>query len=109
MHSTDPRYLEQRLGTIQSMGCIRIPATLNLLIDHYGLLDANYEQAITNGKRFWALHPDREPTPWSGRYVVVIDSNRATRPEWSPRPKIKTQLPKPKPPALPAVPSLLPR
>jgi hypothetical protein len=41
MHATDPVYLEPRLGTVQSKGCIRIPATLNAFIDHYGLLDAD--------------------------------------------------------------------
>lgn len=84
LHTTDPRYLEQRLGTVQSMGCIRIPATLNALFDHYGILDADYEQAMASGRQFWVLRPDREPTRWSGRYLVVIDSNRATRPAWSP-------------------------
>lgn len=99
MHATDPRYLEPRLGTVQSMGCIRIPATLNILIDHYGLLDADYEKAIARGRRFWALRPDREPTPWSGRYLVVIDSERATRPDWSPRPTGMRNIPKKKPAA----------
>lgn len=34
IHATDPRYLEPRLGTVQWMDCIRIPATLNALVDH---------------------------------------------------------------------------
>lgn len=93
MHTTDPRYLEPRLGSVQSMGCIRIPATLNALIDHYGILDADYEQAMASGQYFWMLPEDREPTPWAGRYLVVMDSNRATRPAWSPRPGMKTRLP----------------
>ena len=29
---------------------------------------------------------DRAPTSWSGRYLVVIDSGRAERPDWSPLP-----------------------
>lgn len=97
MHTTDPRYLEPRLGTVQSMGCIRIPATLNALIDHYGILDADYERAKASSRHFRTLSPDREPTPWSGRYLVVIDSNRAARPDWSPRPSMKTRLSKVKP------------
>lgn len=94
MHTTDPRYLESRLGTLQSMGCIRIPATLNALIDHYGILDSDYERAMADGRDFWMLRPDREPTPWSGRYLVVIDSNRASRPDWSPKPRVKASMPK---------------
>jgi len=94
MHTTDPRYLEPRLGTVQSMGCIRIPATLNTLIDHYGILDADYEQAIASGRYFRTLRPDREPTPWSGRFLVIMDTNRTTRPSWSPKPSVKIWLPK---------------
>ncbi len=52
MHSTDPRYLEPRLGISQSMGCIRIPATLNALIDHYGILDADYERARASSRYY---------------------------------------------------------
>jgi hypothetical protein len=86
MHATDPDLLERRLASAQSKGCIRIPASLNTFIDHYGILDANYELAAASGRRFFVLSPDREPTPWSGRYLVVVDSNRQTRPRWSPAP-----------------------
>lgn len=86
VHSTDPDLLEPRLGSAQSKGCIRIPASMNLFIDHYGLLDGPYEQAIAAGRKFWVLSPLREPTPWSGRYLVVVDTERRTRPSWSPRP-----------------------
>jgi hypothetical protein len=102
MHATDPRYLEPRLGTVQSMGCIRIPASLNVLIDHYGLLDADYQHALKSGQHFWDLRPDREPSPWAGRYLVVLDSSRATRPAWSPSPSKKTRIPKVKPAIIPA-------
>ena len=80
MHATDPDLLESRLGTRQSKGCIRIPATLNVFIDRYGLLDADYEQAAAQGKHLWVLRPDRQPTPWSGRYLVVVDSARSLQP-----------------------------
>lgn len=86
MHATDPRYLEQRLGTVQSMGCIRIPASLNILFDRYGVLDADYLADEANGRNLWMLRPDREPTSWPGRYLVVIDSQHETRPAWSPNP-----------------------
>lgn len=74
MHTTDPDYLEQRLGKAMSQGCIRIPATLNSFIDRYGLLDADYELAMAKGKKFWVIRSDRTPTPWSGRYLVIVDS-----------------------------------
>jgi hypothetical protein len=86
IHATDP-HLEQRLGSEQSMGCIRIPSTLNTFLDHYGILDADYEQALAKGQKFWLLRPDREPTPWSGRYLVIVDSQRVARPDWSPQPR----------------------
>jgi len=86
MHATDPKFLEPRLGQPASKGCIRIPADLNRLIDRYGLLDADYEAELAQGKSFWVLLPDRTPTPWSGRYLVVVDSQRATRPDWAARP-----------------------
>lgn len=86
IHATDPDYLEPRLGSVQSKGCIRIPATLNRLIDHYGILDAGYESAGDGEKNRWLLMPDRETGPWSGRYLVIVDSARSVRPGWSPLP-----------------------
>jgi hypothetical protein len=86
MHATDPDLLERRLGSAQSKGCIRVPATFNTFIDHYGILDAEYERAIAAGKKFFVLTSTREPTPWSGQYLVVVDSTRQNRPSWSPSP-----------------------
>ena len=43
MHATDPDRLEPLLGMRHSKGCVRIPATLNTFLDHYGILDAEYE------------------------------------------------------------------
>jgi hypothetical protein len=83
MHATDPARLEQKLGTVQSKGCIRISASTNRLIDQYGLLDADYEGAMLRGKSFWVLHPTRTPTPWSGRYLIVVDTQRDVRPVWT--------------------------
>jgi hypothetical protein len=80
MHATDPDLLEIRLGTIQSKGCIRIPTTLNTFIDHYAILDADYEQALARGQTFWVLSKTREPTPWSGRYLVIVDTESTSRP-----------------------------
>ncbi len=86
MHATDPDILEGRLGTAQSKGCIRIPASLNRVIDHYGLLDADYEQALRSGRAIWVLDPRREPVPFPGRYLIVVESGRQDRPDWSPAP-----------------------
>ena len=87
MHATDPERLEPRLGRRESKGCIRIPATLDELLDRYAVLDAAYEDAMREGRRFWLLRPDREPTPWSGRYLVIVDSNRTARPAWAVPPR----------------------
>ena len=86
MHATDPNLLEQRLGTAQSKGCIRIPASLNELIDRYGVLDKDYLEKIDQGGRLWVLRGDRTPTPWSGRYLIVVDSMSGERQDWSVRP-----------------------
>lgn len=86
MHATDRELLEPWLGTRRSKGCIRIPASLNLFIDRYGLLDADYERIAREGRHLWVLREDRRPTPWPGRYLVIVDSGHATRPAWSPLP-----------------------
>jgi hypothetical protein len=95
MHATDPDLLEQRLGSAQSKGCIRIPATLNKLIDHYGLLDADYNQALREGRSLWMLEARREPVPDPGRYVIVVDSERRDRPDWAPAPFLPHRRPLP--------------
>ncbi len=87
MHATDPNVLEQRLGTAQSKGCIRIPASLNEFIDRLGILDAAYQEELAGGARLWVLRADREPTPWAGRWLVVVDSGRIERAPWSPAPR----------------------
>ncbi len=66
MHATDPELLEQRLGSAQSDGGIRIPASLDGFIDQYGLLD--------------------------GAWLVVVDTRRGSRPDWSPEPYIPRVL-----------------
>jgi hypothetical protein len=86
LHATDPEFLESRLGSVQSKGCIRVPATLNLLLDHYGLLDADYAKALAEGKSFWALPSEHITISGAGRYLIVVDSARSERPDWSPAP-----------------------
>lgn len=86
LHATDPELLEPRLGSVQSKGCVRIPATLNRLLDQHGLLDADYEDALTEGRHLWVLSPQRTPVADAGRYLVIVDTGRARRPPWSPSP-----------------------
>jgi hypothetical protein len=86
MHATDPQLLESRLGAVASEGCIRIPATLNVFLDRRGILDADYERALASGEVLWVLQRDRRPIARPGRYMVIIDSNAAERPVWSPLP-----------------------
>jgi hypothetical protein len=86
VHATDPDQLERQLGAARSKGCIRIPATLDDFLDRRGVLDADYEAAVANGQNFWVLRAARETTRWPGRYLVVIETAREQRPDWSPAP-----------------------
>lgn len=91
IHATDPVYLETRLGSAQSMGCVRIPASLNVFLDHYGILDADYEANPGKKAVKRILAADRESTPWPGRYLAIVDSRRDSRPEWSPKPLFRNK------------------
>lgn len=95
MHATDPDKLEPILGIRHSKGCVRIPASLNVFLDHYGILDRDYEALVADGRSLWVLHSDRVATPWAGRYIVVVDSQRKARPAWSPAPsgKVRAKMP----------------
>lgn len=86
LHATDPDQLERWLGSARSKGCVRIPASFDEFLDRRAVLDAEYESAAADGRSFWLLRHDREGTRWPGRYLVVVDSQSATRPEWSPEP-----------------------
>ena len=87
LHATDPDRLEPRLGSAQSKGCVRIPASLNRLLDRHGVLDAEYERLAREGRQLWVLDEAREPVGDAGRYLVVVDSERSARPAWSPAPR----------------------
>ncbi len=95
MHATDPDRLEPLLGIRHSKGCVRIPASLNAFLDHYGILDAEYAALVESGKSLWVLKSDRQMTPWAGRYIVVVDSERKSRPAWAPAPgsKVRAKVP----------------
>jgi hypothetical protein len=89
MHATDPTVLEPRLGQVASEGCIRISATLNVFLDTHGVLDADYEAAAAAGAKLWILKPQRQTVPWPGRYMVIVDTQAAERPVWSPIPAVQ--------------------
>jgi hypothetical protein len=76
MHATDPDYLEQRLGTPQSEGCVRIHQTFNRFLDKYGIIDKNYED-LAKTKDLWVLKKDREPVKLAGKYINIIDTSQA--------------------------------
>ena len=83
LHSTDSRCARAaaRVTCIEGMHsrvCIAEPD-----FDKYGVLDADYEAALERGVPLWVLRKDRTPTPWSGRYLVVVESEWAHRPPWA--------------------------
>lgn len=77
VHATDPGLGEKRLGTVQSKGCIRLTERFNRFLDHYGILDREYEG---NVRARHVLLPKREPVPLAGKFVVVIDSGASSEP-----------------------------
>jgi hypothetical protein len=81
MHATDPDYLEQRLGSPASQGCVRVPAAMNRFLDVHGVLDADYELAARDNLRFRSiLRLEREPSPLAGNAMIVVDSSQGGRP-----------------------------
>ena len=64
-------------------------ATLNVFLDRHGILDADYQQALADGKLLWVIRGDRLPFAWPGRYMVIVDSETSERPAWSPLPGAK--------------------
>lgn len=73
MHATDPDFGEPRLGRVDSKGCIRISAKFNQFLDHFGIIDKEYEER-NSAKKIWLLKADREPVNYAGKYVLVGDS-----------------------------------
>jgi hypothetical protein len=63
----------------------------------HAILDADYDAALASGESFWVLLPERLATPWSGRYMVIVQTQRSERPAWVPWPNAVTR-----PPAKPA-------
>jgi hypothetical protein len=75
MHATDPDVLEPRLGRADSKGCVRVSAAMNMFLDHYGVLDADYIRQAPGSPRIAAiLPPNGAPSPLAGMYLVVFDA-----------------------------------
>lgn len=75
MHATDPDGGEPKLGTPQSKGCIRISQKLNIFIDKYCLLDAEYLKAINNRRVAALLATNKEPFLFAGKWLMIINSS----------------------------------
>jgi hypothetical protein len=70
--AAEPR-AERKLGLAISNGCVLLPASLVAFLDEYGLLDGPRDDGMQ--------------LPYRGRYMMVLDSERLDRPEWSPAPR----------------------
>lgn len=88
LHATDRELLEPRLGQRSSKGCVRVSREFNRFLDRHGLLDADYDDALARGERLWIYDAPHVPNPLAGRWMVVIDSGAATRPDGSPAPRL---------------------
>lgn len=75
LHATDPEFGTKRLGQVDSMGCVRISAEMNYFLDHYGIIDREYEKNKNNKKVSWLLKKNRLPTPLAGKYLIIQDSS----------------------------------
>jgi hypothetical protein len=69
------RQAERRLGTPCPDGCILLPASLISFLDEYGILDDGVPGRV-----------QRHVLPYRGRHLMLVDSEREERPEWSPAP-----------------------
>ncbi len=88
MHATDPGRLESQLGSAQSKGCIRIPASVNAWLDLHGILDAAYDALPSTDRRRWVLRQDRSVVAHAGQYVIVLDSGKLLRDTNVPAPSL---------------------
>lgn len=78
LHATDPANLEKRIGRADSEGCIRVPSSMNKLIDIYGILDKQTNEKAMNGSLAWKqlLGKDHKYSSIAGDKIVVIDSDK---------------------------------
>lgn len=74
LHGTDPDYLESRLGTPDSKGCVRVHTSMNQFLDKYGILDYWYEKSFQEKHNVWVLKKDRIKIKGAGKFLLVIDT-----------------------------------
>lgn len=74
LHATDPVFGEKRLGKVDSKGCIRVSGKLNKFLDHYGILDKDYDEQKHLKEISWLLRTNREPVIYGGKYLLIGDS-----------------------------------
>jgi len=72
IHATDPNLGEPRLGKADSKGCVRVPAKVNAFLDHYGILDASYENGSSRARA--VLPKNGLSSQFAGQYLIVSDS-----------------------------------
>lgn len=72
MHGTDPDYLESKLGTKQSKGCIRVSTQANRFLDKFGILDKVTRDLAQDDKRWRALLGTYYDNNYTGRYLIVV-------------------------------------
>lgn len=70
------RRAQHRLGAPSPDGCILLPASLISFLDEYGILDDAAPGRV-----------QRHVLPYRGRHLMLVDSEREERPEWSPAPR----------------------
>ena len=58
---------------------------------------AAFDRALAEGDTLWVLRKDRTPVSSPGRYLVVVDTEREARSDWSPLPVTRKPAAKPKP------------
>jgi hypothetical protein len=77
LHATDPDYGEPRLGKPDSQGCVRISGDLNDFLDHFGILDKDYESNKHLPEVQWLLkrkENDRQVVAHPGECLLIGDS-----------------------------------
>ena len=74
MHATDPSVLAPRIGRPDSEGCIRIPADMNVFLDHNGIIDKDLEEKAETQRSFKALlGKEHHPLEYNGNTIIIVD------------------------------------
>lgn len=76
LHASDPKQGEERLGKVDSKGCVRVSAKMNRFLDQFGILDAEYEARSSEKRVSRLLKKDRTPVKYAGKYLLVRESRQ---------------------------------